>query len=161
MDLTCLIFTNLDRVDDTSDMIPTIAKMRASKHHLLDDACFYNWNLAAKYKPWKRRKSPIFFVILCFSLWTRARRTSWQSPLFVFLLKSRLILCVSVRSRFAVKSFLQSTSVWSRGLVEYSSVCIQRIIRLNIVWSPCLWSPVVLWHYFDSIFIFQHFYTSA
>ncbi len=37
-----------------------------------------------------------------------------------------------MRSRVTVKSLLQSTSVWSLGLVKLSSVRVQRIIRLKI-----------------------------
>ncbi len=40
-----------------------------------------------------------------------------------------------------VKSFLQSSSVWSQGLVESSSECFQRIIRLKSV--EAVFMPVV------------------
>ncbi len=76
--------------------------MRSSKRHLPDVACFYSWNLAATNMPWKQRASPIFFSILCFSLWNSAGRASWQhwlssicfSPLVTFDLTSvREITC--------------------------------------------------------------------
>ncbi len=53
-------------------------------------------------------------------------------PLFVFHFKSRLISRVSVRSCITVKLLLQSTSLWSRGLVKLSSVHVQRIMRLKM-----------------------------
>ncbi len=40
-----------------------------------------------------------------------------------------------ITSRVTVKSFLQSSSVWSRGLLESSSVRFQKIIRLKIGWT--------------------------
>ncbi len=43
-------------------------------------------------------------------------------PIFVFHFKSRLISRVSVRSCITVKLLLQSTRLWSRGLVKLSSV---------------------------------------
>ncbi len=86
-----------------------------------------------------REHHPYSFLYFVSSLWnrTRARRAAdnVDCPLFVFLLKSRLISWVSVRSRVTVKSFLQSSSVWSHGLLESSSVHVQRIIRLKIGWT--------------------------
>ncbi len=84
--------------------------MRASKHHSPDVAVFQCETERTPGEP----------------------ADNIDCPLFVFLLKSHLILRVSVRSRDTVKSFLQSSSVWSRGLLESSSVRFQRIIKLKI-----------------------------
>ncbi len=133
---TCLIFTTLgsgclwrDTSDSQWEQASVIYRMlRAS--------------IAETWQPQTCRESrehhPYSFVYFVFHCETE--RTPGEPadnvdcPLFVFLLLSRLISRVSVRSRVTVKSFLQSSSVRSRGLLESSSVRVQ-MIRLKIFMS--------------------------
>ncbi len=100
---TCLIFSTLDQ--SASDVIPMIAN--ESEQASLTGCCA---SIAETWQPQTCRES---------------REHHPYSLLFfvTFHLASlREITC----------HFLQSSSVWSHGLVESSSVCVQWIIRLKI-----------------------------
>ncbi len=113
------LFRTLDRA--ASDVTPAIANERERA----SPTWFCVLLIAEAWQPQtcreSRKQSPMFFSILCFSLWnrTRARRASWQRLLSLFFFSSHV--WSREWSRVTVKLFLQSTSVWSHGLLESSS----------------------------------------
>lgn len=90
------------------------------------------------------RISPISFYPL------RANHDSsqgkcWSSSIFVFLLKSHLIMRVFARSRVCgianLELLVQAAGVWSPVLDELSRVCVRRVTLLSLKLSLGLCSP--------------------
>lgn len=118
-----------------------------------DVACFYKYKHGILLSA---RISHIFFF--CFFVFQLQKQSKPGQPAddvhppFVFVLKSRLIVQLSARSRVCgiatLEPILQTTGVWSGVLDKSFSLCVQRITLFRKNWLQVLfwlWSPMFLW----------------
>lgn len=88
----------------------------------------------------------LFLLFLFFSAKHKASQVrqlmTFIPPLFVFVLKSRLIVQLSARSRVCgiatLEPLLQTTGVWSGVLDKSFSLCVQRITLFRKNWLQVL-----------------------
>lgn len=115
---------------------------------------FTSTNMAYRSQPGFHTYS--FSAFLFFSAKHKARQvsqlTTFIPPLFVFVLKSRLIVQLSARSRVCgiatLEPLLETTGVWSGVLNKSFSLCVERITLFRKKWLQVLfwlWSPMFLW----------------